>query len=172
MEPSDESTPPRPEAQHRAPVTESRPAGQSPGPLPDTEPHASAQQLLYARWLDVGTRVSFVVLVAAFVLYVSGIAPAYVPLEELSRAWGLPVADYLAAVNAPDGWGWIGLVAHGDYLNVLAVAMLTAVTIVCHLPLVVAYRSQRDNVYLGIVVAQIVILVAAASGILGGAHAH
>lgn len=167
---TDESPQPRPQAPHGAPAAEGQPVGRPPGSSLDNEPHASAQQLLYARWLDIGTRVSFVVLVAAFILYVSGIAPPYVPQEELSRSWGLPVADYLAAVNAPDGWGWIGLVAHGDYLNVLAVAMLTAVTIVCHLPLIVAYRSQRDHVYLGIVVAQIVILVAAASGILGGAH--
>jgi hypothetical protein len=140
------------------------------GASPTREPYASPQQLLYARWLDVGIRVSFAVLLVAFVLYVSGVLPAYVPLATLPRYWGLPVNDYLAAVNAPNGWHWFRLALHGDYLNVAAVAMLTAVTIVCHLPLVGAYRSQRDNVYLAIVIAQIVILVAAASGVLGGAR--
>jgi hypothetical protein len=162
MTPSDDS--PRNDTPSGEP---SRPAA---GSSPTREPYASPQQLLYARWLDIGTRVSFVVLVAAFVLYVSGLLPAYVPLATLPRAWGLPVGEYLAAVNAPDGWGWARLVLHGDYLNVAAVAMLTAVTIVCHLPLIAAYRAQRDNVYLAIVVAQIVVLVAAASGVLGGAH--
>lgn len=164
MEPSAE--PPRTEAPPGAPG-ERRPAA---GAALLHEPYASPQQLLYARWLDIGTRVSFVILVAAFALYVSGVLPAYVPLASLPNAWGLPVDEYLAAVNAPNGWRWVRLVIHGDYLNVAAVAMLTAVTIVCHLPLIAAYRARRDNVYLAIVVAQVVVLVAAASGILGGAH--
>jgi hypothetical protein len=162
MEPSNESPP-----------AEAAPGGAVlavPGPGPTREPYASPQQLLYARWLDIGTRVSFVLLVAAFALYVSGVLPAYVPLTALPQAWGLPVDRYLAAVNAPNGWGWARLVMHGDYLNVAAVAMLTAVTIACHLPLIVAYRAQRDNVYLAIVVAQIIVLLAAASGVLGGAR--
>jgi len=162
MEPGEE--PPRIETPSG---TERQPAA---GAAASREPYASPQQLLYARWLDIGTRVSFVVLVVAFVLYVTGALPAYVPLTTLPHVWNLPVDQYLASVDAPDGWGWIRLVTHGDYLNVAAVAIVTAVTIVCHLPLIAAYRSLRDNVYLAIVVAQVVVLIAAASGILGGAH--
>lgn len=144
------------------------PAGQPADP--PVNPYASPQQLVYARWLDVCTRVGFLFLVVAFALYVSGVIPSHVPLEALPHYWSMPVAEYLAAVGGPTGWQWIRLLGQGDYLNIAGVAMLSAVSILCHLRLLTAYWETRDRAYLFMVVGQIVILIAAASGIMAGGH--
>jgi 4-amino-4-deoxy-L-arabinose transferase-like glycosyltransferase len=137
---------------------------------PPANPYASPQQLIYARWLDVCTRIGFLLLVVAFALYVSGVIPSHVPLEALPRYWSMPVAQYLAAVDGSTGWEWIHRLDQGDYLNIAGVAMLSAVSIVCHLPLVTEYWKTRDRAYLVMVVGQIVILVAAASGLVFSGH--
>ncbi len=133
-------------------------------------PYASPQQLIYARWLDVCTRIGFLLLVVAFALYVSGVIPSHVPLDALPHYWSMPVAEYLAAVDGPTGWQWLRKLDQGDYLNIAGVAMLSAVSIVCHLRLVTEYWKTRDRAYLVMVVGQIVILVAAASGFIFSGH--
>lgn len=137
---------------------------------PPENPYASPQQLIYARWLDIGTRIGFLFLVVAFALYVAGVIPAHVPLETLPRYWSLPVDEYLAAVGAPAGWGWLRLLGQADYLNVAGVAMLSAVSIVCHMRLLRAYMGTRDRAYIAMVAGQIVILLAAASGFMTGGY--
>jgi hypothetical protein len=141
----------------------------APAAIP-ANPYASPQQLIYARWLDVCTRIGFLLLVVAFALYVSGVIPSHVPLEALPRYWSMPVAEYLAAVDGPTGWQWIQKLDQGDYLNIAGVAILSAVSIVCHLRLVTEYWKTRDRAYLAMVVGQIVILVAAASGLMFSGH--
>jgi len=133
-------------------------------------PHASPQQLVYARWLDIGTRIGFVVLVGAFAAYVLGISSPHVPVDELPRVWSLPVEEYLAAAGVRSGWGWMEHVMRGDYMNLVGVAMLSAVSIVCYARLVPIFWKERDRVYLAIVMLEIVVLLLAASGVLGGSH--
>jgi hypothetical protein len=90
------------------------------------------EQLVYARWLDIGTRIAFVVLVVSFLIYLLGLLDPLVPLQELPRLWTLPADRYVAATGAPTGWGWLGFLGKGDYLNIVGVALLATVTIVCY----------------------------------------
>lgn len=139
-------------------------------PAPRANPYASPQQLLYARWLDIGTRIGFLALVVAFALYVTGAIVPHVPLEQLPRYWTMSVEEYLAAVGGPTGWGWARLAYRGDYLNFVGVAILSSVSIACYLRLLPVFRSERDRAFLGIALAEIAVLVAAASGVFGGGH--
>ena len=62
------------------------------------------EQIVYARWLDWGTRAGLTALVATFVVYLADWAIPHVPFEQLARAWSLPVAEYRAAEeNAYEG---------------------------------------------------------------------
>jgi len=128
------------------------------------------EQLLYARWLDWGTRAGLAVLIATFVAYVAGLAAPHVPFEHLARVWSLPVDQYRAAVAAPAGWGWLGLAAHSDYANYAGIALLGLVTIVCYLRALPAFLARGDRVFALIAAAEIAILASAAAGVLGGAH--
>lgn len=132
-------------------------------------PLVSQEQHIYARWLERGARASLAVLILSFLVYALGLLEPLVPLHELPRLWSLPVDQYLAASGAPRGWGWLRLLDKGDYLNYAGVVMLGLTTVVCYarlLPLL--RRSQQLHAWLA--VAQIVVLLAAASGFFAGLH--
>jgi hypothetical protein len=128
------------------------------------------EQSIYARWLDWGTRISLAVLVAAFLAYVLGVTPAALPLAEVPRFWGLPLERYLALSGAPSGWGWLGMLDKGDYQSMVGVALLGLVTVLCYLRLLPALLARGERLQAAIVVAQVVVLLLAASGVLAGGH--
>ncbi|HSO08158.1 MAG TPA: hypothetical protein VLW45_13025 [Pelomicrobium sp.] len=136
----------------------------------DANKYASAEQLRYARVLDVGMKLGLVMLVVSFLVYVSGLMPVHVPLEQLPQVWNLPVAEFLERTAAPTGWQWVPLVGTGDYLNFVGLAVLSGVTIVCYLAVIPDYRRQRDTAFLVICVLEVAVLVLAASGLLVVGH--
>jgi hypothetical protein len=125
-------------------------------------------QQVYARWLDAVVRVTFTVTLAAFLLYVSGVLPAYVPLETLPQYWGLPVDEYLRRTGAPAGWAWLRLADRGDFLNLACMALIALATLVCYLRLLPLLVAQRQRLDAALAAAQILVLVLAASGWLSG----
>jgi hypothetical protein len=128
------------------------------------------EQHVYARWLDWGTRISLAVLVAAFLAYVLGVTPAALPLAEVPRFWGLPLERYLALSGAPSGWGWLGMLDKGEYQSMVGVALLGLVTVLCYLRLLPALLARGERLQAAIVVAQVMVLLLAASGVLAGGH--
>ena len=120
----------------------------------------------YARWLAIGARLGFIALVISFVIYLFGLVPPGIPPTELPRYWGLPVAEYLAATHAPTRWGWLARLPQSDFLNFVGVAILGFTSIACYLRLVVDYWRETDRLYVAICLAQIVVLLVAASGVL------
>jgi hypothetical protein len=136
-------------------------------PNGDRTPH---EQIVYARWLDWGTRAGLAVLVATFVVYVADWAAPHVPFEQLARVWSLPVDEYRAAIGAPAGWGWLALATHSDYANYAGIALLGLITIVCYLRALPAFLARGDRAFAFIAAAQIAVLALAAAGVLGGVH--
>jgi hypothetical protein len=130
----------------------------------------SQEQLRYAHWLDIGTRIGLGLLVASFALYVSGLVPSHIPLADLPSLWVLPVDEYLAATGLRGGWSWLGKVHLGDMMNFAGIAFLSLVTVGCYAGLAASYLRKRDTACALIVLAEIVVLVLAASGLVGGSH--
>lgn len=127
-------------------------------------------QQVYARWLDWGTRLSLAVLVAAFLAYVFGLTPAALPLDEMPRFWRLPLERYLALSGSPTGWGWVAMLDKGEYQNLVGVALLGLVTVVCYLRVLPVLLARRERLQAAIVAAQVLVLLLAASGLLAGGH--
>jgi len=125
-------------------------------------------QQIYARWLDAGTRIGFAVSLAAFLVYAGGLLQPWVPLESLPGLWGLPVDEYLRRTGAPTGWGWLALAGRGDYLNLACVALLAMVTAICYLRILPALMVLGERLQAAMAAAQILILLAAASGFFAG----
>jgi len=121
-----------------------------------------SEEQIYARWLDAGTRLGFAVLVASFAAYVFGALDPHVPPHELPLLWGLPVDHYVAAANAPTGWGWLALVVKADYLNYLGVALLASVTLAAYARIIQVLLAQGERLRAGIAALQVVVLVVAA----------
>jgi len=125
-------------------------------------------QATYARWLDVATRVGFVISLAAFLVYVSGVAEPFVPLEQLPRLWSLSAAQYAAATGSPTGWGWLGMLGKADYLNLAAVALFGIVTLACYARIVPLLFAEGERLQAFIALAQVLVLAAAAAGFFTG----
>ena len=131
--------------------------------------HDAEVQEIYARWLDLGTRAGFAASLVAFLVYVSGVVPAYLPLEVLPRYWGLPVGEYLRQTGAPSGWDWLSHLGGGaEYLNLACMALLGIVTMLCYMRIVPVLLRLGERVQAALAIAQIAVLLAAASGFFAG----
>jgi hypothetical protein len=134
-------------------------------------PAVTEEQLAYAQLLDGGMKLGLLALVVTFGVYVSGALPARIPVADLPRYWSMPVKEYLAATGVHHGWGWVGLVGHGDFLNFVGIAFLAGITLVCYLAIVPIFVRKKDLVYAAIAVVEVLVLALAASGLLNvGAH--
>lgn len=132
---------------------------------------ASEEQMLYARILEKGMYLGLVLLLIAFALYASGIIKPYIPLNDVSKYWSHSVDDYLHMADVQAGWSWLGMLRYGDFINFIPVAILGAVTIFCFLSIVPTLLRNGDKAYAVFALLEAVILIVAASGILGsGGH--
>jgi hypothetical protein len=135
----------------------------------DVKEHDAAVQEIYARWLDIGTRLSFAAALIAFLVYVSGVVPAYLPLDTLPRYWGLPVTEFLRQTGAPSGWDWLSHLGGGaEYLNLACMALLGVVTAVCYARVVPVLLTLGERLQAALAIAQVAVLLAAASGLFAG----
>ena len=92
-------------------------------------------------------------------------------LDELPRLWTHSAAEYRAAGNIPQGWGWLALVAKGDICNFVGIAFLAALTIFCFIQLAWTLAKHKEWLMMSIAIAEVLVLSLAASGILvAGGH--
>ncbi len=141
-------------------------------------PEANEEQLLYARILEVGMYTGLALLLVTFVLYMTGILAPAIPIERVPDYWVMSVHDYGEAINRDflhrdhmvTGWGWLAVVSKGDFSNFLGIAFLSGVTIVCYIGIIPTLIRKKQTAYLLIAVAEVLILVLAASGILSVGH--
>lgn len=136
-------------------------------PRPVVQP---PEQTLYARVLDWGSRVGLVVLVLSFAAYLSGLMASHVPPERLPGLWIHPVGRYLELTQSPTGWGWLSLIHLGDMAGLLGIAILAGGSVACLLALVPLYAARRDRAFVAICLAEVAVVVLAASGWLAGGH--
>lgn len=127
---------------------------------------ASEEQIAYAGILNIGMWIGLAVVVITFFVYISGVLPRFVPIEDLPKYWGMNVNDFNHVLNAPTGWGWTALIGTGYYLNFIGIAMLAGLTILCYLIILPILIRKKDTPYVIIAVVEIAVLVLAASGIL------
>jgi hypothetical protein len=126
-------------------------------------------QEMYARWLELGTRIVFAFGVLALAFYLFGVLDPLIPLHELPRLWTLPAAELLRAAHAPSGWGWLRYLGYGDYLNVPAIAAFSLLSLVCLARVIPAFLRRGERVQALLAVLQVLVLLAAASNLFPGA---
>jgi hypothetical protein len=136
------------------------------GSVRQADAQQSAPQLRYASLLEWGTRIGLLVLVVSFAAYLTGWLPAHVAPHDLPQVWSLPVAQYLHQTQAPVGWGWIARLHQGDMLSLAGIALLAGCSAVALLALVPMYAAASDRRFVILTVMQILVLVAAASGLV------
>jgi hypothetical protein len=127
---------------------------------------ASEEQMAYASVLNVGMWLGLAILVVTFFIYLSGVLPAFVPIDELPKYWTMRVHDFNHELHAPTGWGWTAFLAKGDYLNFVGIAMLSGLTILCYMVILPILIRKKDTAYVIIAIVEILVLSLAASGIM------
>jgi hypothetical protein len=131
---------------------------------------ATPEQLLYAKILERGMYIGLLILLITFGLYAFGIIDPYIPLNKISNYWSYNVHEYLEHAGIKDGWAWLGMLKYGDFINFIGIAMLAGVTIFCYVAIVPTLLKNKDVVYAIIAVLEVIILGAAASGLLAVGH--
>ena len=130
-----------------------------------------SEQLAYATILDKGMKIGFLMLVFSFIIYLTGIFPAYIPVNDLPKYWTMPVHKYLEATGIHPGWFWLGLLGKGDFLNFAGIAFLAGVTAVCYIRIIPILFRKKDIAFGVIAILEVIVLVLAASGLLkSGGH--
>lgn len=136
---------------------------------PGVHLQVAPEQIKYANLLLYGSWAGIAILAVAFLLYAAGIVPSFIDPSLMPQYWGMKASAYLEATRAPHGWGWLGMLKYGDFMTLIGIAWLGALTVIGYLILLPSYLRKKDNIYSAIVVTEIVVLVVAASGILGTA---
>ena len=127
---------------------------------------ASEEQIAYANVLNIGMWFGLALLIITFFVYISGVLPSYVPIDDLPKYWTMRVHDFNVALNAPTGWGWTSLVGKGDYLNFVGIAILSGLTILCYVVILPILARKKDRAYVVIAIVEVLVLSLAASGLL------
>lgn len=131
----------------------------------------SEEQVVYATILDWGMKLGLLGIIITFIIYLFGILPPYIPVEDLPRYWKLNVHKYLEVTGIQSGWTWLKLISKGDFLNFLSIAFLAGLTIICYLRILPIFIKKKDTPYVILTLLQVLILLLAASGLLKvGAH--
>jgi hypothetical protein len=132
---------------------------------------ATEEQLAYAKLLDIGMKLGLLMLVIMFAVYVLGILPPHVPVNDLPNYWKMPVKKYLEVTHIPHGWGWTSMIGKGDFLNFIGIVFLAGVTILCYIRIIPIFFRKKDTIYGVLAIIEVLVLVLAASGILkSGGH--
>ena len=136
------------------------------------EINASPAQIRYANLLSIISNIGLITLIISFCSYVFGfsISEPHIPVDKLITTWGMSSAEFNALHNVPLGWDWVGMLAKGDFSNFVGIAILAGVTIVCYIQLCFDLLRANDKIMATIAFIEIIVLIIAASGLVGGAH--
>lgn len=139
-----------------------------PSPEPSSVDLLPPRRRVYADGMELGVRIGIIGLTIGYALYLMGILAPHVPIEKLMANWHRPAAELILACQVNTGWAWVLDVRESDYLNLLLIAYLASVTIVCCVRLLPFLFRERNLPLLLITVAQLAVLLLAASGLFSG----
>jgi hypothetical protein len=137
---------------------------------PDASVEPTAEQLRYAVVLEKGMYAGLLCLLVTFALYVSGIMEPHIPLDDLPEHWNKNVHEYLSDAGIEAGWSWVGMLGRGDFVNFIGVAALAGVTVIAYLAIIPLLIKSRDTIYTILASLEVLVLLAAASGLIAGGH--
>lgn len=120
----------------------------------------------YASILEFLSISGMILISIAFALYALELLPASVDPEQVTQLWHLDSATFADQTSTSTGWGWIDSIFTGAGLSFAALELLAVFALVATGRLIPVYVREKDTWYLSIVVAQVVVFLVAATGIL------
>jgi hypothetical protein len=111
------------------------------------------------------------ILLVTYAIYLSGILPTFIPVEDVPKYWSKSVKTFTHELGAPIGWNWLGKIGTGYYVNFIGIVILAAISIFCYIAILPGLIRKKDTPLVVIVILEVLVLVLAASGILkSGGH--
>jgi hypothetical protein len=80
------------------------------------------------------------------------------------------VGSYLQQTQSPLGWGWLALVQRSDVAGLVGIVILAGCSLACLLALVPLYLRRGDRAFAVLCLAEVAVVLLAASGWLTGGH--
>ena len=129
------------------------------------------EQIRYARILQFLSLSGLLVLVVGFCIYMSGLVPVVVPVEQIPGLLGLRAKDFIQKTGMSTGWKWVGNLHKGEVISNLGVIYLSLATIICFLAIFPVVVRKKDSPYIIIILLELLVLILAACGVVTvGAH--
>lgn len=132
------------------------------------DPFVEPVQIAYARLLGVAVLAGFVFLFAGFVLYSAGVPASGTPIDEVPELWHLSAEEFAERTSRELGWRWVRDIGQGDLLAFAAVVYFPSATLVVILIGGLLFARHKNTSYAIIAVLEAVVLLVAATGVLGG----
>ena len=132
--------------------------------------HPNNAQLVYAHVLHWVSTLGIVLVVSGFAVYVFELLPLSVSIDDIAGNWHRSAAELNHQFHLPTGWVWVSDILKGDVLSFASVAYLAAATIVCLVAVTGVFFNEKNVIYSIISILQILVLVIAASGVIGSGH--
>lgn len=135
--------------------------------------YADGVQLAYAKTLEIVAHGVIVALAIGYVIYLFRLLPLDLPIEAVAGNWHLSSTELASKYAVHNGWSCFSGIApllHGDAVSYASIVMLAMATTFCLLTAIFMYLRGRDLLYTVMAVLQVLVLLAAASGILYARH--
>ena len=125
-------------------------------------------QLSYAILLVWLVRANLVAMSVFFLLYATGWVPAAIPIGEVPMYWTMSASTYATTVGVPTGWQWIYSLGDSGVLAFVGTVLFPVTTTIAALAAAALFARDRVTVYSLIALAEAVVLVIAATGVIAG----
>lgn len=129
------------------------------------EMNIEKEELVYANILNKGVKIGFIITVITFIIYISGILPPHIPLNDLPKYSKMSTEEYLTAANIPAGWRWLSMIHKSDFINFIGVVFFSGFIIICYAVIIPIFFKKKDRIYGFLAILQFFILLLAAAGI-------
>lgn len=128
--------------------------------------YASDAQFILARLYQYVSIISLLIIAAGFALYVSGLLPAKVPVEQVRSYWHLEAGAYATETGTPAGWSFLKSLSRGESVSFGSLVFIPVAVIVCLIIMILTFWKKKNRLFALIAFLQTVLLVLAASGVI------
>ena len=125
-------------------------------------------QLSYATLLVWLVRAGLIAMSGFFLVYATGWVPAAIPIGEVPAYWAMNASTYAATAGVPIGWQWIHYLGDGGVLAFVGAILFPVSATIAALAAAALFARHRVAVYSLIALAEAVVLVIAATGVVTG----
>jgi hypothetical protein len=123
---------------------------------------ASCETCRFSAILRRGMQLAILLIVVAYLLYITATVPPWIPFDDLPRYWQLSAAEYVEQTGQPGVWTWFGRLHQGEALTLLPAILLVMLGFIGVLAVLPIYMRRGQRTMTIILLLQLIIIIWAA----------